>query len=56
MSVTEFFSMGGYGYHVWGIMLLAFLVMVFEPLSLISQRKGLLLRIKRNKKIKQKNR
>ena len=54
MSVTEFFSMGGYGYHVWGIMLLALLVMVFEPLSLKLQRKSLLLRIKRNKKINQK--
>ena len=56
MSITEFFSMGGYGYHVWGIMLLALLVMVFEPLSLKLQRKGLLQRIKSNKRINERNR
>jgi len=55
MSVTEFFSMGGYGYHVWGVMLLVLFIMVFEPLNLKLQRKSLLLRIKRNKKLNQRN-
>ncbi len=53
MSINEFFSMGGYGYHVWGIMLLALLMMILEPLSLVAQRKALLQRIKRNNRINQ---
>lgn len=54
MSVSEFFSMGGYGYHVWGIMLLTLVIMIIEPLNLRYQRKALLERIKRNRRLKQK--
>ncbi len=50
--MSEFFNMGGYGYHVWGIMLLALVIMLVEPLSLKLQRKTLLLRVQRNKRIK----
>ncbi|HFC91868.1 MAG TPA: heme exporter protein CcmD [Leucothrix mucor] len=50
--MSEFFNMGGYGYHVWGIMLLALVIMLAEPLSLKLQRKTLLLRIQRNKRIR----
>ncbi len=53
--MSEFFNMGGYGYHVWGIMLLALGIMLVEPISLKLQRKTLLQRIRRNKRI-QKNR
>lgn len=53
--MSEFFNMGGYGYHVWGIMLLALVIMLAEPMALKMQRKILLQRIKRNKRI-QKNR
>jgi heme exporter protein D len=51
--MSEFFTMGGYGYHVWGIMLLALIIMIIEPLSLKLQRKTLLQRVKRNKRIQQ---
>ena len=50
--MSEFFNMGGYGYHVWGIMLLALVIMLVEPLSLKLQRKALLLRVQRNKRIR----
>ena len=50
--MSEFFNMGGYGYHVWGIMLLALVIMLVEPLSLKLQRKTLLLRVQRNKRIR----
>jgi heme exporter protein D len=51
--MNEFFNMGGYGYHVWGIMLLALVIMLAEPISLKLQRKALLQRIQRNKRIQQ---
>jgi heme exporter protein D len=52
--MSEFFYMGGYGYHVWGIMLLALMIMLIEPLRLKMQRKTLLQRVQRNKRIRQK--
>lgn len=51
--MSEFFNMGGYGYHVWGIMLLALIIMIAEPISLKLQRKILLQRVKRNQRIRQ---
>jgi heme exporter protein D len=51
--MSEFFYMGGYGYHVWGIMLLALVIMLVEPLSLKRQHKALLQRVQRNKRIRQ---
>jgi heme exporter protein D len=51
--MNEFFNMSGYGYHVWGIMLLALVIMLAEPISLKLQRKALLQRIQRNKRIQQ---
>jgi heme exporter protein D len=51
--MSEFFTMGGYGYHVWGIMLLALIIMIAEPISLKRQRKMLLQRVKRNQRIRQ---
>lgn len=51
--MNEFFTMGGYGAHVWGIMLLALVIMLVEPMSLKRQRKLLLQRIERNKRIRQ---
>jgi len=51
--MNEFFNMGGYGYHVWGIMLLALVIMLVEPISLKLQRKTLLQRVQRNKRIRQ---
>jgi heme exporter protein D len=51
--MSEFFYMGGYGYHVWGIMLLALVIMIAEPISLRLQRKELLQRVKRNQRIRQ---
>ncbi len=53
--MSEFFNMGGYGYHVGGVILLALGIMLIEPMSLKLQRKTLLQRIQRNKRI-QKNR
>ena len=52
--MSEFFNMGGYGYHVWGIMLLTFVMMLIEPINLKQQRKILLQRIQRNKRVRQK--
>ena len=52
--MSEFFNMGGYGYHVWGIMLLALIIMLAEPINLKLQRKVLLQRIQRNKRIRKK--
>jgi heme exporter protein D len=51
--MNEFFTMGGYGTHVWGIMLLALVIMLVEPISLKQQRKALLQRVERNKRIRQ---
>ncbi|MCK5903163.1 MAG: heme exporter protein CcmD [Cocleimonas sp.] len=56
MSISEFLAMGGYGYYVWGIMLLALVIMVFEPMSLKQQHQRLLQRIKRNNRLQQKGR
>ena len=53
--MSEFFNMGGYGYHVWGVILLALGIMLIEPINLKLQRKTLLQRIQRNKRI-EKNR
>lgn len=55
ISISEFFAMGGYGYHVWGIMLMTLVIMIFEPISLVIQRKRNIRRIKQNKRIKQRN-
>lgn len=51
--MNEFFIMGGYGTHVWGVMLLALVIMLMEPMNLKRQRKLLLQRIERNKRIRQ---
>jgi heme exporter protein D len=51
--MNEFFIMGGYGTHVWGIMLLALVIMLAEPMNLKRQRKLLLQRVERNKRIRQ---
>lgn len=47
MSISEFFSMGGFGYYVWMSMGMALLLMLGEVFVLKSQRKGLIKQVKR---------
>ena len=39
--MSEFFSMGGYGFYVWGSYLIALVVMVGEVVSVLKRRKSL---------------
>jgi heme exporter protein D len=41
MDWSEFFSMGGYAFYVWGSYLITFLVLGAEVLSLIKRKKAL---------------
>ena len=41
MSWSEFFSMGGYAFYVWGSYLVTLIVMGGEVLSLLRRRKVL---------------
>jgi heme exporter protein D len=41
MNWSEFFSMGGYGFYVWGSYLAALLLMGGEVLLLVKRRKSL---------------
>jgi heme exporter protein D len=41
MTWSEFFTMGGYGFYVWGSYLIAFLLMAGEVALLIKRRKSL---------------
>jgi heme exporter protein D len=40
MNWKEFFSMGGYGFYVWGSYLAAFVVMAGEVVLLMRRRKS----------------
>jgi heme exporter protein D len=42
MNWSEFFSMGGYAYYVWGSYLIALILMGGEVLFVIRRRKSLL--------------
>jgi heme exporter protein D len=41
MNWSEFFSMGGYAFYVWGSYLVALIVMGGEVVSLLRRRKSL---------------
>jgi heme exporter protein D len=41
MNWSEFFSMGGYGFYVWGSYLVALVLMGGEVLLVIKRRKAL---------------
>jgi heme exporter protein D len=41
MSLSEFFSMGGYGFYVWGSYLTALLVLGGEVVLLMKRKKAL---------------
>lgn len=41
MTWSEFFTMGGYGFYVWGSYLIAFLLMGGEVALLIKRKKSL---------------
>jgi heme exporter protein D len=41
MSWSEFFSMGGYGFYVWGSYLVALVLMGGEVLLVVKRRKSL---------------
>lgn len=41
MNWSEFFSMGGYAFYVWGSYLVTLIVMGGEVLSLLRRRKSL---------------
>lgn len=47
MSVTEFFSMGGFGYYVWMSMGMALILMLGEIFVLKNQHKGRLKQVVR---------
>ena len=42
MNWSEFFSMGGYGFYVWGSYLIALLTLVGEVVFLLRRRKAVL--------------
>jgi heme exporter protein D len=39
--MSEFFSMGGYAFYVWGSYLIALVVMVGEVVTVLKRRKSL---------------
>jgi heme exporter protein D len=39
--MSEFFSMGGYGFYVWGSYLVALVLMVGEVVTVLQRRKSL---------------
>ena len=39
--MSEFFSMGGYAFYVWGSYLIAFAVMVGEVVTVLKRRRSL---------------
>ncbi|MGI9068345.1 MAG: heme exporter protein CcmD [Pyrinomonadaceae bacterium] len=41
MTWSEFFTMGGYGFYVWGSYLIAFLFMGGEVALLVKRKKSL---------------
>lgn len=47
MSITEFFSQGGYGFYVWSSYGMALLLLVTEIVQLRRQRRTILARIGR---------
>jgi heme exporter protein D len=48
MTWSEFFTMGGYGFYVWGSYLIAFLLMGGEVALLIKRTKSLRQRVDRD--------
>jgi heme exporter protein D len=50
MNWSEFFSMGGYAFYVWGSYLIALLIMGGEVVLLLRRRKALLEREGNNQK------
>jgi heme exporter protein D len=48
---SEFFSMGGYAFYVWGSYLIALLIMGGEVALLLRRRKALLEREENNQKV-----
>ena len=41
MSLSEFFSMGGYGFYVWGSYLTALILLAGEPILLKRRNRSL---------------
>lgn len=50
MNWSEFFSMGGYAFYVWGSYLIALLIMGGEVVLLLRRRKALIEREGNNQK------
>lgn len=50
MNWSEFFSMGGYAFYVWGSYLIALLIMGGEVVLLLRRRKALIQREGNNQK------
>jgi len=46
--MQDFFAMGGYGFYVWGSMIVTAVLMLLEPLLLRRRRQQLLRRIGRS--------
>jgi heme exporter protein D len=53
MSLSEFFSMGGYGLYVWGSFGVTALLMVAEPVLLRRRRNEILKRLARIERLRQ---
>ncbi|MCC6209333.1 MAG: heme exporter protein CcmD [Gammaproteobacteria bacterium] len=47
MSLTEFFSMGGYAFYVWGSYAVTALLMLIEVILVVRRRRTLLDRLGR---------
>lgn len=46
-SASEFFAMGGYGFYVWGSVVVSVVAMAWETIALKQRRKQLLRSIRR---------
>ena len=53
MSLSEFFSMGGYGLYVWGSFGVTALLMAAEPVLLRRRRNEILKRLARIERLRQ---
>ena len=47
MSLSEFFSMGGYGFYVWGSYGVTAVLLLIEVMALVRRRRTLLRRLGR---------
>lgn len=49
--MAEFFSMGGYGFYVWGAYGVTALLLAAEVIAVVRRRRSLLVRLRRMKRM-----